>query len=379
MKIGIIGHKRIPSREGGIEIVVEQLAVRLAALGHQVEVYNRKERFGKKNRQCKEYKGVRIIQIPTFRNETLNAFVYLVLATFRAVFCHYDVIHFHATGPSEMLWLPHLLGIHTVSTIHGLDWQRAKWGSFATNYLLHAEKTAVKYADEIIILSRNIQKYFQETYHREVHYIPNGIEIPEKKEVNLIQEKYGLEKDGYLLFLARLVPEKGLHYLLEAYRNIDCDKRLVIAGDDSHHSEYIEELRKLAQKDERVLFTGHVEGRILEELFSNCFLYILPSDVEGMAISLLEAISYQAVCLVSDIPENLEVTGDAMPSFRKGDVNSLQEVLQKLLQGEREKYLGPETRKYCDDLLARFQWDTIVSQTLELYNRRKARESTVGE
>lgn len=314
MKIAMIGHKRIPSREGGIEIVVEQLATRMVQAGHSVDVYNRKGHHvsGEENdeylvRGLKEYKGIHIITIPTFQNKKLNAVVYSFLATVRALFGHYDVIHYHAEGACSMLWIPHLFGIRTIATIHGLDWKRSKWGGFATKFLLFGEKTAVKYADEIIVLSRNMQKYFKDTYGRDTVFIPNGVLKPEIHSDRIIKEKWGLEKDSYILFLARIVPEKGLHYLLDAYMDIDTDKRLVIAGGSSHTDNYMKQMEKKAAKDKRILMTGFVQGEVLEELYSNAYVYVLPSDVEGMPVSLLEAMSYGNCCLVSDIAENVEV------------------------------------------------------------------------
>lgn len=163
MKIAMIGHKRIPSREGGVEIVVEELATRMVEKGHSVMVYNRKGKHvsGGKTVNLKEYKGVKIKSVPTFENGKLNAIVYSIIATFLALFGRYDVIHFHAEGPCSMIWLPHLFGIHTVATIHGLDWQRAKWGGFATKFLKFGEKTAAKYADELIVLSEETRDYFK--------------------------------------------------------------------------------------------------------------------------------------------------------------------------------------------------------------------------
>lgn len=316
LKIAMIGHKRIPSREGGVEIVVEQLAARMVCAGHKVDVYNRSGHHvsGKENdsgKKLKEYRGIRIITIPTLQNKQLNALVYSFFATIRALFGRYDVIHYHAEGPCSMLWIPHLFGIKTVATIHGLDWKRSKWGGFASKFLLFGEKTAAKYADELIVLSENMQAYFKDRYNRDSVLIPNGVMKPEIKGERLIKEKWGLTKDSYILFLARIVPEKGLHYLLDAFRQIDTDKRLVIAGGSSHTNDYVEEIKKKAAEDSRVLMTGFVQGELLEELYSNAYIYVLPSDVEGMPISLLEAMSYGNCCLISDIAENMEVIQNA--------------------------------------------------------------------
>ena len=377
LRIAMIGHKRIPSREGGVEIVVEELSVRMAQKGHRVEAYNRyghhvsgkkyDDEYGWKGR--KYYKGVRVRIIPTFQSSSLNAIVYSFLATLRALFTKYDVLHYHAEGPCAMLWIPKMFGKRVVVTIHGLDWQRAKWGNFASRVIKFGEKMAARHADEVIVLSRNVQQYFKEEYGREVTYIPNGINRPERRKADLIREKYGLEKDGYFLFLARIVPEKGLHYLIEAYQKLDTDKKLVIAGGNSQAVEYMEQIHEMAAKDDRILMTDFVQGQTLEELYSNAYAFVLPSDVEGMALSLLEAMSYGNCCLVSDICENTEVVEDQALHFRKGDVKDLREKLQYLLE-------HPDTVEClrsgsADFICGKYNWDEVVDETLRLYRKRE--------
>lgn len=365
MKIAMIGHKRVPSREGGVEIVVEELAVRMARAGHSVTVYNRGGAHvaGGKTVRLKDYKGVRIKTVPTFRSKKLNAAVYSFFAAFRALFGGYDVIHFHAEGPCSMLWLPHLFGIHTVATVHGLDWQRSKWGGFASRFIKFGEKTAAKYADKIIVLSEGTKEYFMETYGRETEFIPNGAGRVKIKEPDIIKKKYGLEKDGYILFLARLVPEKGAHYLTEAFSGLDTDRKLVIAGGASHSEDYVRELRA-GINDPRVIFTGFVEGDELWELYSNCRLYILPSDVEGMPLTLLEAMSCGCECLVSDIETAKNVLGEYGYTFRKGSAEDLREKIKEILKTPpRDKSAQKEY------IRANYSWDAAASKTLELYKR----------
>ena len=371
MKIAMIGHKRIPSREGGIEVVVENLASRMVELGHEVVAYNRSGYHvaGKEfdNTKYKVYKGIRIKTIPTFKSAKLNAIVYSFGATIASLFKPFDVYHFHAEGPCFFLWINRLFKrkARLIVTVHGLDWQRAKWGNFASKILLAGERQAVKYADDIIVLSKNVQDYFRETYGRETIYIPNGIVAPESREAQAITEKWGLESRRYILFLARLVPEKGLHYLIEAYKRIDTDVKLVIAGGNSHSTEYVQTIEAMAQDDSRILFTHFVQGQKLEELYSNAYAFVLPSDIEGMAMSLLEAMSYGNCCLVSDIPENVEVVGEYALTFKAGDVDDLERKLRELLQNPDvvERYRS-EAGAY---ILDKHNWDGIVSQTLELY------------
>lgn len=221
------------------------------------------------------------------------------------------MVHIHAEGPAFFAWLPKMFGKRVVVTVHGIDWQREKWQSGLGSKFIHqGEKNAAKYADEVIVLSKGVQKYFLETYGRETHFIPNGVNRPEVREAKLITDHFGLEKDSYILFLGRLVPEKGIRYLVEAFKNVKTDKKLVIAGGSSDTDSFMEELKELAKGDDRILFTGFVQGAMLDELYSNAYIYTLPSDLEGMPLSLLEAMSYGNCCLVSDIPECAEVVED---------------------------------------------------------------------
>ena len=168
-------------------------------------------------------------------------------------------------------------------TSGGIDWQREKWQSGLGSKFIHqGEKNAVKYADEVIVLSKGVQGYFKETYGRETHFIPNGVNRPQIREASLITDKFGLKKDSYILFLGRLVPEKGIRYLVEAFKNVKTDKKLVIAGGSSDTDSFMEELKELAKGDDRILFTGFVQGAMLDELYSNAYIYTLPSDLEGI-------------------------------------------------------------------------------------------------
>ena len=380
LRIAMIGHKRIPSREGGVEVVVEELSVRLAAMGHRVDAYNRyghhvsgkkyDEEYGWKGRRF--YKGVRVYIVPTFRRSSLNAIVYSFLATLRALFGRYDVIHYHAEGPCAMLWLPHFLKRKVVVTIHGLDWQRAKWGNFASFVIKFGERMAAKYADDVIVLSDNVKRYFADVYQREVTYIPNGINRPKPQGAAVIEEKYGLKKDGYFLFLARIVPEKGLHYLIEAFSELETDKKLVIAGGSSQAMDYMERIHRMAAEDERILMTDFVQGQVLEELYANAYAFVLPSDVEGMALTLLEAMSYGACCLVSDIRENTEVVEDKALTFRKGDVKDLRRQLAWMLSHPDEvRCMGEESVDY---ICGKYDWDDVTRRTIAVYEKAAGKE-----
>lgn len=368
LNIAMLGHKHVLSREGGIEIVVNELSTRMVARGHHVICYDRKGHHvagSTELDESREYKGVKIIPVWTIERKGLAAMTSSLAAAWKAAVSKADIVHIHAEGPAAMSWLPKLKKKRVIVTIHGLDWQRAKWGGFATKYIKLGEEMAVKKADEIIVLSRGVQEYFKREYGRETVFIPNGVTKPEIREADDIRKLWGLEKDSYVLFLGRIVPEKGLRYLVEAWKGIKTDKKLVIAGGSSDTEEFMNELKAMSAGDERIIFTGFQQGRVLEELYSNSYIYTLPSDLEGMPLSLLEAMSYGNCCLVSDIPECAEVVEDRAVIFSHSDVNDLKHNLQQLLDDKacvREyKYTATEfiTKKY--------NWDDVVEKTLSLY------------
>lgn len=371
LKIAMLGHKRIPSREGGIEIVVEELSTRMIILGHSVTCYNRSGHHvsGKEfdGEALKEYKGVKLKSTFTINRRGLAAMTSSLFGAICAAFGKYDVIHFHAEGPCAVLWLPKMFGKRCVATIHGIDWQRSKWGGFASRYIKFGEKMAVKYADEMIVLSAGVQKYFMDTYGRKTVYIPNGVSRPVLREPQLIREKFGLEKDEYILFLGRLVPEKGITYLIEAFKKVNTDKKLVIAGGTSDTNEYMKRLKTLSQGDDRIIFTGFTQGQMLEELYSNAYVYSLPSDLEGMPLSLLEAMSYENCCLVSDIAECVDVVEDKALIFKKANVADLQAKLQFACDSPEE--INRLKNGAADFICRKYNWDDVVERTLEVYRK----------
>jgi glycosyltransferase involved in cell wall biosynthesis len=366
LKVAMLGHKTVPamdSSRGGIEVVVEELTPRLVEMGCEMTCYNR---TGCDNGGLSVYKGVKLKSVPTFKRKGLAAMTSSFFATVKATFGGYDVIHFHAEGPCFWMWIPHLFRRRCVATIHGIDHRREKWyAGLGLHYIKHGEKMAVKHASEIIVLSKGVQEYFWKTYRRKTVFIPNGVSRPKAREAKEITEKFGLEKDDYILFLGRIVPEKGLRYLVEAYGGLVTDKKLVIAGGSSDTDEFAVELKKMA--GENVIFTGFVAGRLWEELYSNAYVYVLPSDLEGMPLSLLEAMSYGNCCVTSNIEECAEVVEDKAVVFRKSDVGDLQEKLQGLCD-------EPSTvQRYKDGaaefINTKYSWDDAAKKTIKLYRR----------
>ena len=358
MKIAMIGSRGIPETYSGIETALKAMCPRLAARGHEVTVYCRSY-YGVPD----EYEGVRLISLPSINTKHLDTISHVALCTAHSLFQDFDIIHFHALGPTLLAWLPRAMGRKVVATVQGLDWQRAKWAAVARRTLQLAERTSARLPHRTVVVSKVLQSYYETRYGSSVVYIPNGVEMAVRRPPYLLRQEYGLTGDDYILFASRLVPEKGCHYLLEAYSKLDSSIKLVIAGEGVHTEDYVASLKEMARPG--VIFTGYLSGELLAELFSNAYLYVLPSEMEGLSLSLLEAMSYELCVLSSDIPENREVIQDHGFTFRSGDANSLAQVLDHLLHEE------DLVRKYRVKARARVQeeynWDNITDLTDQLY------------
>lgn len=372
MKVAMIGHKVVPSRRGGIENVLTTLCPMLCEMGLDVTCYNRSsdkvenEYVGTVENNM--YKGVKLKRAWTINFRGFAAMIASFTAAIAASFGNYDVIHFHAEGPCAALWIPKLFGKKCVATVHGLDWQREKWGSgFASKYIKFGEKVLAKYADEVIVLSQAAYDYFKETYGRETTIINNGISKPETKEAEIITEKFGLSKDEYISVVSRLTAEKGIHYLIDAYGKIKTDKKLVIAGDTSDTDDYVKMLKEKAGDNPNIIFTGFVSGDTLKEIYSNAYINVLPSDLEGMSLCLLESLAYGNALLCSDIPENTAVAEDRAVYFKKGNIDHLAEKLQELC--DDKKLVESYRDGAAEFILGKYSWQDVAKATCELYKK----------
>ena len=368
MKIAMIGQKGIPALYGGIERHVEEIARRLVARGHEVTVYCRLHYTAEEG----PFHGIELVRLPSVRTKHLDTITHVALSTAHALTRDFDVLHFHALGPSLFAGPARLLGRPTVVTVHGLDWQREKWGKVAQWALRRCEGPAVRFPDRTIVVSKTLREYFAEHYGRDTVTIPNGTVLPAPRPP-LKLDRFGLEAGKYVLFVGRLVPEKGVHFLCEAWSRLDTDLTLAICGGSAASEDYVAQIRRYAGP--RVKMLDYVYGEPLEELYSNAYAVCLPSTIEGLSLVLLEALSYGRCVLVSDIPENVEVTLDAAPTFRTKDVDDLARQLGRLLADPAAVHAYEA--KARAHIAAHYSWDRVVDATVEVYRevvaRRKGR------
>ncbi len=362
MKIAMIGQKGIPATYGGIERHVEEIGSRLVKRGHQVTVFSRFHY----SKHSGPHLGMENLRLPSVRTKHLDAISHCAVATLYSLLRKFDVIHYHALGPSIFSKLPHLRGTRTVVTVHGLDWQRGKWGKFASGFLRFCERPAVAFPDETIVVSQTLADYFKRRFGVECNVIPNGTNPGTIRPPNRIK-RWGLDQGRYILWVGRLVPEKGCHYLIEAFREIDTDATLVMAGGSSFSDTYVQSLERLRGGDERIKMIGYVYGEVLDELWSNAYLVVQPSILEGLSIALIEALSYGRCVLASDIPENLEVVEDSAVTFKSRDVQDLRSKLQLCLdQPDMVEATAQQCRRLAEE---KYSWPRLVEATEKVYEK----------
>lgn len=364
MRIAFIGQKGMPHVQGGVEKHVEDLSIALAKQGNDVFVYTRPQYVDAKIRK---YKGVHLISLPTINSKYLDAIVHTFLASLNVSFRqNVDIIHFHSIGPSSLLWITKLLNPRTpvIATFHSRCYLHDKWNWFAQKYLQFGELMACKIATQTIVISRILQRYVMKKYDRKAVFIPNGVDIqPSLAEDHLAQ--WGLTHGEYILYVGRLIRIKRVRDLIIAFNKISTYKKLVIVGDGSFSDDCVHELEDLAQDNKNIIFTGRQDGEALRQLYTHAYLYVLPSEVEGLSISLLEAFACAVPVLTSDIAENVDVVKNYGFTFKMGNTQDLANTMQDLLNNpEITKKQRITAQRYVQ---LQYNWEKLSEQTEYLY------------
>ncbi len=373
MKIAVIGVKGIPAKQGGIEHYCQELYPRIVAQGHEVDLFARPSYTEKPWFSSYKHEGVRVISLPSLPLRGLDAFFNSAFGAMVSLFGNYDIVHFHALGPSLFCWLPRLFtSARVVVTCQGLDWQRAKWGKLSSTLIRMGEKAAVKYAHEIAVVSKDLQAYFRNTYGIETDYISNAPGKYAESDPKLsYSQSLGLESGRYLLFLGRLVPEKRPELLLEAFQKLQPKGwKLVLAGGNSDTTDYITKLENIAAGNPNVVFTGELKGAKLAEIVRGTGLFVLPSDLEGLPLAMLEAMREGVPVLASDIPPHRQVIGKDEARgllFKAGSMSSLLESLKRAIS-EPQK-LSEIAQKAQQHVRANHNWKKTTYENLALYAR----------
>ena len=364
MKIAMLGLKGLPAVHGGIEKHVEELGARLAQRGHRVTVFCRRAYTPAPG----VYRGMDLVLAPTIHTKHLDATVHTLFGSFRAAVAPFDLIHYHAIGPASMSFIARALGKPVIATIHSLDFLRDKWGPVAKWALRRAETATLMAAQRVVVVSRHMADRYQDS-QTPVTVIPNGVSTPTLRPPRQIRERWSLQGGDYLFWAGRFSPEKGLHTLVDAFKTVKTDLRLVLAGGANHTESYVHRLSDSIKEDSRIVQTGYVGGDLLDELFTNAAGFILPSEHEGMPVALLEAMSFGLPCLVSDIPPCREIahTGSGVLAafFPRKDSGALAENLTDLLSHQDAwRDLGRLAQSH---VLTHYTWDAIAGKVEKEY------------
>ncbi|MBS43842.1 MAG: hypothetical protein CMH83_11915 [Nocardioides sp.] len=383
MKIAMLGTRGVPATYGGVEHHVEQVGRRLVERGHQVTVFTQSEYAGEQpGGRIAEHLGMGVVTLPTVRAHGLEALAHSAMSTMHGLGHGHDVFHYHAVGPGLMAPLARMSSrTAIVQTVHGLDADRAKWGGGARQVLSLATWMSARVPDRTVTVSQTLADHYRTRYERDATYVPNGVNPKSSRAPREITERWGLRGQDYVLFVGRLVPEKCPDELIKAYRQLRTDQKLVIAGGSSHTDEYVAELERLAADDPRVILTGYVYGDVLDELFTNATVFVQPSALEGLPLTLLEAMGGGVPVVVSDIAPHLEIVGEDRPGarvFEQGDAESLRGAIRRALFWPSHERMSAVRLR--DAVLGTYDWDactdrleTVYVDAVEEVSRRRVR------
>ena len=366
LRVAMIGQRGVPATFGGVERHVEELGALLAARGHEVTVYNRRNYV---DDDRGSYRGMHVRTLSTIGTKHLDAIVHSGLSTVDAIRRGVDIVHYHAIGPGFPSFVPRTLSrAKVVQTVHGRDAERAKWSPAARTILRTGEWLSARVPDATIVVSRDLADHYRTRFGRPTTYVPNGVHEPTTRPASEITERFGLCGGDYALFVGRMVPEKEPDLLVRAFRDVAGDHRLVLAGGSSYTNEYVRSVESLARSDPRVLMPGYVYGPLLDELYTNAAVFVLPSSLEGLPLTLLEACAYGTPVVVSDIEPNLEIVGSDGPGhrvFQAGDRDDLTRALGRALDDAVvERSAAQELR---GRVLAGYRWDAAADATEAVY------------
>jgi len=378
VKIAVIGAKGLPAKQGGVEHYCQELYPRLVEQGHSVELFARCSYTGAPWLHRCKVGGVRVISLPSLKHGGLDALFNSALGAIAASGTCYDIVHFHALGPSLMSWLPKFAsGTKIVVTCHGLDWRRAKWDKFSSNVLRLGEEVAVRCADGLIVVSEELNSYFMKTYGRETIYIPNGPAGFSKSDTSFsYSTSLGLKQQHYILFVGRLVPEKCPDLLIQAFKTLKPQGwKLVLVGGPSHTPAFTSLLNNMAAESSDVVLTGELYGASLAEIVRGAGLFVLPSELEGLPLAMIEAMQERIPVLASNIPPHRQLIGASRGLlFQTGDVDSCIRCLDWAVRHPQEMLtMASNAKKHIQ---SHYNWDHIAAETFNLYVKLTSTSST---
>ncbi len=361
MKIAIMGIRGIPANYGGFETFIEELAPRLVQRGHKVTVYGRSNVI---NYQNKYYKGVKLVILPTISHKYFDTIVHTLLSIVHCSFCRYDVVFVLNAANSPFAFIPRLAGKKVILNVDGIERLRKKWNYIGKLYYRIGEYLATKLPHVIVSDAEVIRRYYLEIYKKESTMIPYGANI-EKVDSRNILEKFNLEPNEYVLYVSRLEPENNAHIVIEAFGSVGTRKKLVIVGDAPYSTRYKQQLKKIADGDSRIIFTGFIFGEGYKELQCNAYCYIQATEVGGTHPALIEAMGFGECVIANGTPENIEVVGNAGIIYKKNNIKDLREKIEYLIRNpEIVRVYGEKAR---ERVKANYSWDVVTDKYESLF------------
>lgn len=359
MRLAILGTRGIPANYGGFETFAEELSTRLVDRGHDVTVYCRSHHV---DRELTEYKGVKLRILPTIKHKYLDTIVHTVFSAVNSMNKRFDAVLVCNAANSPFIPLLTWTGTPVAVNVDGLERKRKKWNWLGRTYYRIGERASVWFATEVVTDAKVIQDYYLTEYKKRSTMIAYGANIERKLDAAAVAE-HGVEPQKYILYVSRLEPENNAAMVIEAFRKVETDLKLVIVGDAPYADEYKKKLVELAKGDDRIIFTGFVFGSGYKTLQQNAYAYVHATEVGGTHPALIEAMGYGNCVIAFGTPENIEVVGNAAVMF--DSVDGLADKLSLIVNDETvvEKY-----RTAGQERIRRlYSWDAITDQYEKLF------------
>lgn len=364
MRIAYIGQKGIPMKQGGIEAHVENLSIEMANLGHNVYVYVRPS-YTDKN--LKKYNGVNLINIPSIHTKHFDAISHTFLCSIHACFQKYDIIHYHGVGPSLLSFIPRIFSrAKVIGTFHCQDRFHKKWSIIAKFFLGLGEYAICKFPHITICVSPVIKDFCKNKFHRNTAFIPNGFKIDTNTKTEIL-ETLNIKPKKYFLVVSRFIAHKGIQYFIKAFNKLNnSEYQGVIVGETYHDKRYDKQIKSLALKNKNIILAGQRGGAELDQLFSNAFCFVLPSEGEGLSITVLEAMAHEIPVIASNIPGNQIFTDtNLVYPFENKNIDDLTKKMAYIIENKEEAQNKAKTTK--EYIYKNFSWDKITKDIEVLY------------
>jgi glycosyltransferase involved in cell wall biosynthesis len=358
------GFRSIPPKAGGAgsDKFALELYPRIVQRGHSLVAYCRIYPDDVSELKT-EYKGIKLRYFKTVNKSGFDTLIHSCKATFDIIFNNRaDVIHLHSGANSIWAVFLRLAGKKVFVSQFAMDWKRDKWPWYGKLFYLFSNYLTAYIPNRVIFDNIYTKEYFEKKFNKNFDFIPYGCEVDEPKTDHDIFVKLGLEPKKYFLFVGRFIPDKGLHLLVEAFRNVETDFKLVLVGGSPNPSEYEKSIKQTT--DDRIVFPGFVYGETTNNLMKNAYTYIQPSLIEGLSPVILTVMGLGTPLICSDIVENLYITNQNAIHFKSGSTESLALAIKKALTNPNE--LETKAKKGQIDIKTRFNWETITDNYINI-------------